>query len=147
MEEQIWEQYLALMDVRDEKVSGKSLGTLSEIMKDHKGLAVFHNVDQDTKELKDHAVIIYDGFKTAAGNPGTVTVLLSRKATVLARKGLIGMDELSGFPVIWNDKQNSMYVGIPSLGWFKQNEIIVKAYVARALDYADASTTAKLAGV
>lgn len=142
-----FQKYLDLMDVRDEQVSGKSLGTLSEIFKDEQGLLLTNNVDKDTNELKDHAVIIYNGFKTTAGNPGTVTVLLSRKATVLARKGLIGIEELSGFPVIWNDKQNTMYVGIPSVGWFKQNEIVVKAYVARALDYADASTTAKLAGV
>ena len=72
---------------------------------------------------------------------GKVTNLIcSESLTPLVRDGRVTKEHLAGFPIIHNEKQNSLYIGFPSTGWVEVKSIKVAEYKPVAVNHADLET-------
>jgi len=69
-------------------------------------------------------------------------LICSLPMTPLVRDGRITKEHLAGFPIMYNEKQNSLYIVFPSQGWVEIKDIKVAEYkptVVSAQDVADFS--------
>ena len=110
----------------DSQQSGNSLGNLNVAFPKAEILLVPHSKNgarRATVMLKDN---------------GKVTNLIcSERVTDLMRAGKLTKEHVAGFPVIYNDKQNALYLGLPSDGWIEIKSITVKEYKPQAVSMED----------
>lgn len=117
------EQILQSIVWRDDNPqTGNGLGTLKEVFPTAEILLV-----KNSKTGAKRATIMVK-------KDGKVTNLICSEAlTPLVRDGRITAEHLAGFPIIFNDKQNSLYIGFPSTGWTEVRTITVKEFVPEAI--------------
>ena len=111
---------------KDDQQSGSSLGVLNEVFPTAEILVVKNsrnNARRATVMLKDN---------------GKVTHLIcSEKVTDLLRADKLQKEHLAGFPIIWNETQSQMYLGLPSQGWIEVKTIKVAQWVPEAISPED----------
>lgn len=117
------EQILQSIVWRDDNPqTGNGLGTLQEVFPTAEILLV-----KNSKTGAKRATIMVK-------KDGKVTNLIcSEQLTPLVRDGRVTKEHLAGFPIIFNDKQNSLYIGFPSTGWTEVRTITVKEFVPEAI--------------
>ena len=119
----------------DQQSNSASIGTLPEIFKGYSTLLVRNAKDANGKTKADRATILYKKLNETTNKMEVVTVICSIDLTKLVRAFMVGMGEISGFPVFFNDKQNQFYVGMPGQGWSEQDDIAVKEWSPEAINY------------
>ena len=104
--------------------SGNSLGTLKEVFPTEEILIVKRS---KTNALRA-TVMLKKGDKIT-------NLICSEDLTPLVRAGRVTEEHLAGFPIIHNEKQNSLYIGFPSKGWIEVKSIKVAEYVPVAVSH------------
>jgi hypothetical protein len=107
--------------------AGASVGNCSTIFKDCELLAIKHS-----KNGAKRATFM---FKNKEGK--TQTVAMSPRVTELYRADKITEDQILGFPVMYSDKLNSLFIGLPSSGWIEVKAIKVKDFKPSGLSLED----------
>jgi len=111
--------------------SGNRMGNLKDVFPDAKVLIV----RKSRNNAKRASIMVEQNGKVT-------NVICSEDLTPLVRDGRVTEEHLAGFPIIYNDKQNSLYIGFPSQGWIEVKSIKVAEYkptVVSAQDVADFS--------
>jgi hypothetical protein len=120
------EQILQNIVWREDKPQGSGLGTLKEVFPTSEILIV-----KNSKTGAKRATILVK-------KDGKVyNVICSEQLTPLVREGKVTAEHLAGFPLVYNDKQNSIYIGFPSTGWTEVKSITVKEFVPQAVNLED----------
>jgi len=120
------EQILSQIVWKDEKPQGTGLGTLKQAFPDGEVLVV--------KKSKTGAVRATVLVRTAKG---VMNIICSEQLTPLVRDGRVTEEHLAGFPLVYNEKQNSIYIGFPSTGWVEVRKITPKEFKPEAVGHAD----------
>jgi hypothetical protein len=120
------EQILSQIVWREDKPQGTGLGTLKQVFSDAEILVV-----KKSKTGAKRATLM---VRTAKG---VTNVICSEPLTPLVRDGRVTEEHLAGFPLIWNDQQNSMYITFPSTGWVEVKKITPKEFKPEAVSHND----------
>lgn len=107
-------EILSKLETRDALASSTSLGTIKTAFPDHKMLVV-----RKSKNGAARAAILLekDGKVT--------TVVVSEEMTPLVRQGKVKEEHLAQFPLVYNEKRNTLFLGKPATGWVEVKEIEV----------------------
>ncbi len=111
--------------------TGNNLGTLKEVFPNAEILIV-----KNSKNNAQRATVM------VKQNGKISNLICSLPMTPLVRDGRITKEHLAGFPIMYNEKQNSLYIVFPSQGWVEIKDIKVAEYkptVVSAQDVADFS--------
>ena len=107
---------------------GINAGTISEVFADFEMLPV-----KNSKSGARRSTIMFK-------KDGKVTnVILSAVLTDAFRAGVVEKEHIIGFPMIWNEDKQQLFVGFPAEGWTKTATITVKNYVVAPFDHNDVS--------
>ena len=106
--------------------SGNRMGNLKDVFPDAKVLIV-----KKSKNNAKRATIMVEQ------NGKVTNVICSEDLTPLVRDGRVTEEHLAGFPIIYNDKQNSLYIGFPSQGWIEVKGITVAEYKPVPVNHSD----------
>lgn len=120
------EQILSQIVWREEKPQGTGLGNLKDVFPDAELLVV--------KKSRNNAVRAT--IMVRKDNKVT-NVICSEDMTPLVRDGRLTIEHLAGFPLVFNEKQNSIYIGFPSQGWVETRKITVKEFKPVAVSHND----------
>ena len=121
------EQILSQIVWREDKPqTGTGLGTLKQVFPDAEILVV-----KKSRTGAKRATLM---VRTAKG---VTNVICSEDMTPLVRDGRVTLEHMAGFPLVWNDKQNSMYIGFPSTGWVEVKKITPKEFKPEAVSHND----------
>lgn len=107
---------------KDEKQSGNSLGNLNEVFPNAEILMV-----PKSKTNAERATVMIKQ------NGKVYNLTCSLAMTPLVRSGKLTKEHIVGFPIIFNEKQNSLYIGLPSAGWVEVSSITVAEYKPQAV--------------
>jgi hypothetical protein len=110
----------------DKPQTGNGLGTLQEAFPNAEILIV--------KKSRKNAVRATIMVRT---DKGVTNVICSEQLTPLVRDGRVTAEHLAGFPLVYNEAQNSVYIGFPSTGWKPVKDITAKEFVPVAVAYED----------
>lgn len=120
------EQILQNIVWREDKPQGSGLGTLKEVFPTSEILIV-----KKSKTGAKRATIMVK-------KDGKIyNVICSEQLTPLVRDGRVTAEHLAGFPLVYNDTQNSIYIGFPSTGWIEVNSITAKEFIPEAINPED----------
>lgn len=110
----------------DKPQTGNGLGTLKDAFPNSEILVV--------KRSRNNALRATIMVRT---DKGVTNVICSEQLTPLVRDGRITAEHLAGFPLVYNEKQNAIYIGFPSTGWIEVKTITAKEFVPAAVAYED----------
>lgn len=113
------EEIIKGIEWKDATETGTSIGKISDLYKTEELLLV-----KKSKNDAPRATIMVKKDNKVSN------IIISKELTVLVRAGLVTLEHLIGFPVLYNDKQNQLYVGRPSEGWKFTKDIKETDYVA-----------------
>mgnify|MGYP001390763024 CR=1 FL=1 len=113
------EEILKGLEWKDATETSSSIGILNEVYKGHELLLI-----KNSKTGPKRATIMIK-----KGDQVT-NVIIGKEPTTLVRANIINLEHLVGFPLMYNDKQNQLYLGRPSEGWQAVADITVVNYVA-----------------
>jgi hypothetical protein len=111
-------EILAKLETRDANQGTESLGTIKQLFADHEMFVV----RKSKNNAKRAAVLLKKDGKVH-------TVVCSEEMTPLVRSGQITKENLAGFPVIYNEERNALFVGLPAEGWVSVKTITVRDFV------------------
>jgi len=117
------EQVLAGIEWKAEQEGSSSLGTIQDVFPNAELLII-----KNSKTGAKRATIMIKQ------NGKVTNVVCAENITPLVREGIITEKHLAGFPVMYSEKYNSLFVGAPSGGWQEIKNIVVEAFT-QAIDY------------
>ena len=121
-------QVLQKLVWRDEQTQNNAaVGTMKEIFADFDYLPI--------KKSKTGALRATFLFKDKVSKKVT-NVICSEALTPLFRSGKISVEQIMGFPVIWNEERKALFVGLPSTGWAGVETVTVQDYEVNYEDVA-----------
>ena len=121
------EEILSKIEWKDASVTGTSVGTIQTFFPATAELLLVKNSKTGAKRA---TIMVKNGEKVT-------NLIIGEDLTVLVREGLINLDHLVGFPIMYNDKQNQLYIGRPSEGWKEVKSIVKKDYKITAVTMED----------
>ena len=105
-----------------------SAGTISEVFADFEMLPV-----KNSRTGARRSTIMFK-------KDGKITnVILSETLTDAFRAGIIETAHIVGFPMIYNEDKQQLFVGFPAAGWAPTKSVTVKDYVVAPFDHNNVS--------
>jgi len=120
------EEILKGIEWKEATEASSSIGVLNEVYKDHEILLV-----KNSKTGAKRATIMVKKDNKVS------TVIIGEELTTLVRAGLVTLEHLVAFPLLYNDKQNQLYLGRPSEGWKAVADVKVVNYVPKPVALED----------
>ena len=111
---------------KDTQEQGNGLGTLKEVFPNAEILIV----KVSRNNAKRATLMLREGNKVT-------NVICAEKLTPLVRDGRVTKEHLAGFPLVYNEAQNSIYIGFPAEGWTEIRKITVAKWEATAVSKDD----------
>jgi len=121
------EEILKGIEWKEAAEGSSSIGILNEVYnKDHEILLV----KTSKNKAKRASLLIKKDNKV-------VLVIIGEELTMLVRANIVTLEHLVGFPLMYNDKQNQLYLGRPSEGWKAIADVSVVDYVPQPVALED----------
>ena len=120
------EQILQNIVWKDEKPQGPSLGTLQTLFPKHEMFVVKKSKNN---ALRASVLVKKDGKMT--------TVVCSEDITPLVRDERLTIEHLVALPLVFNEKQNTLYLGRPGSSWKDIDKITPKEFKPKAVAMED----------
>ncbi len=115
---------LSKIEWKDESATGAEIGNIKTAFPDAQTLLVKNSkADRATIMLKQGSKV--------------TNLTIGLELTKLVRAGLVTMEHLVLMPLLYNEKQNQIYVGRPSEGWLDVKEISGKDFIMPELSFDD----------
>lgn len=120
------EQILSQITWKDEQVQGPSLGTLKDLFP---GYEMFVVKKSKTDALRASILVKKDGKVT--------TVVCSEDITPLVRSERLTIEHLVTLPLVFNEKQKTLYIARPGSSWKEIDKITPKEFKPQAVAMED----------